>query len=462
MGAMLYAEIIVNVPIRRSFQKHNSEPPPPEPGLADPLDDSGSLDASVSQAYAALQTFHYHLPPELESVILPGHLVWVPFGRQEVQGIVVRKSLASPVPTKAILRLARPEPVVTSAQLELAAWIADAYVAPLAEAIKLFLPPGLFSKQNGDGGVRAKHELEVILLADAATIEARLPTLGRNSHKATIVAWLLANPSASLTPEQLQTACDLRTAAPIKSLLAEQIIHLLDGYVQLAQPVAAERQTLLQLRGAEKYAAVLQVLWTAGAPLWKSDLNARVKSDLETLRALQAAGLVSLTEKIRLRDPLAGQSYPITTAPRLTTEQTQVWQKIAQAWDATEPVAAQATPSPQFLLHGVTGSGKTEIYLRSIDRALAANRQAIVLVPEIALTPQTVTRFAGRFPGRVTVIHSALSTGERYDTWRSIRAGAFDVVVGPRSALFAPLPRLGLNGQPWQAWVPLSGPGRKA
>ena len=92
----------------------------------------------------------------------------------------------------------------------------------------------------------------------------------------------------------------------------------------------------------------------------------------------------------------------------------------------------------------MTGSGKTEIYLRAITATLAQGRQAVVMVPEIALTPQTVARFASRFPGRVTVIHSALSTGERYDVWRAIRDGLFDVVVGPRSALFAPLARLGL------------------
>ena len=104
---------------------------------------------------------------------------------------------------------------------------------------------------------------------------------------------------------------------------------------------------------------------------------------------------------------------------------------------------AQVAPRP-FLIHGVTGSGKTEIYLRTITAVLAQGRQAVVMVPEIALTPQTVTRFAGRFPGRVTVIHSGLSAGERYDVWRAIRDGRFDVVVGPRSALFAPLTRLGL------------------
>ncbi|MFQ5419172.1 MAG: primosomal protein N', partial [Anaerolineae bacterium] len=97
-----------------------------------------------------------------------------------------------------------------------------------------------------------------------------------------------------------------------------------------------------------------------------------------------------------------------------------------------------------FLLHGVTGSGKTEIYMRAIDLALKRGQTAVVLVPEIALTPQTVRRFAARFPGRVAVLHSRLSDGERYDTWRRARQGLFDIVVGPRSALFTPLPNLGV------------------
>ncbi|MCX6045516.1 MAG: primosomal protein N' [Chloroflexi bacterium] len=387
---------------------------------------------------AALQIFHYHLPAELETLLQPGHLVWIPFGRQEIQGIVVRLAGDAPVPTKAILRLARPEPVVTPAQVELASWIADAYVAPLAEAIKLFLPPGLFTKLDGAGSARAKREVEVALLADAATIKQQLPTLGRASHKALVLGWLLEHPDQSPTPQVLQQLCGLNTPVAIKSVLAEGIAELKDGLVQLARPDAEARQTLWRWRGVDKYDTVLQTLLAAGKPLWKSDLHARTKTDLETLRTLQAAGLVSLVEKVRLRDPLAGQTYTITKAPPLTTEQTQVWQKVATHWQPGQTSAAK------FLLHGVTGSGKTEIYLRSIEYALAQQRQAIVLVPEIALTPQTVARFAGRFPGRVTVIHSALSTGERYDTWRSIRAGTYDVVVGPRSALFAPLPRLGL------------------
>ncbi len=100
--------------------------------------------------------------------------------------------------------------------------------------------------------------------------------------------------------------------------------------------------------------------------------------------------------------------------------------------------------TPHFLLHGVTGSGKTEIYLRAIEATLAAGKQAIALVPEIALTPQTVRRFAARFGQRVTVYHSELSPGERYDVWRKARAGEVKVVVGARSALFLPLPNVGL------------------
>lgn len=126
---------------------------------------------------------------------------------------------------------------------------------------------------------------------------------------------------------------------------------------------------------------------------------------------MQAAGILTLREEVFFRDPLLGRSYPITQAPTLTSEQATVWAHIRRE-GMGKPGGAT------FLLHGVTGSGKTEIYLRAIDATIQRGQQAIVLVPEIALTPQTVARFAGRFPDHVTVIHSELSTGERYDVWR--------------------------------------------
>jgi len=113
---------------------------------------------------------------------------------------------------------------------------------------------------------------------------------------------------------------------------------------------------------------------------------------------------------------------------------------MEQSWTGL----GSAATAPTYLLFGVTGSGKTEIYLRAIARVLSAGRQAVVLVPEISLTPQTIRRFAARFPGRIGTIHSQMSRGERYDTWRRIRAGKIDIVIGPRSALLQPLPRLGL------------------
>ncbi|MDQ3249926.1 MAG: primosomal protein N', partial [Chloroflexota bacterium] len=415
---------------------HDSELPPPEPdALESMLDDS--TPAPVQTA-AALQGFHYHLPAELETTVQAGHLVWVPFGHQQVQGIVVRLCAAAPVQTKAVLRLARAEPVVTVAQLALAVWLADTYVAPLAETVKLLLPPGLLAKTDGANSVRVKREIQIALAIDPATIDQQLLNLGRSTPKAAVLACLVANPGATPTDAQLQRMCNLPTPASIKALVTDGVLQRVADGVRLAHPVEQMRQLLLHLRGVEKQAAVLRALAEIKTPLWKSDLYTRVKADLDTLRSLQSAGMITLTEGVRFRDPLAGQIHAQTTAPPLTSEQTRVWQTVATAWNSSQE------DNPQFLLHGVTGSGKTEIYLRAIERVLAAERQAIVLVPEIALTPQTVARFAGRFPGRVTVIHSGLSKGERYDIWRAVRNGDFDVIIGPRSALFAPLPRLGL------------------
>jgi primosomal protein N' (replication factor Y) (superfamily II helicase) len=134
------------------------------------------------------------------------------------------------------------------------------------------------------------------------------------------------------------------------------------------------------------------------------------------------------------RDPLAGQSFPAAPEPVLNSEQAV----------CHEAIAAALPSGGSFLLHGVTGSGKTEIYLEALAATVASGKRGIVLVPEISLTPQTVRRFSRRFPGRVAVLHSGLSAGEVYDQWQGTRDGRFDVVVGARSALFAPLPDLGL------------------
>jgi primosomal protein N' (replication factor Y) len=439
---MKLIEIVVNVPIRRTFGR-NAPPPPAEQA-------SAGEHAGEDAAENNLQTFHYHLPPELEGEVQPGHLVWVPFGPQKLQGVVLRAADFSPVPTKAVLRLARPEPVLTPVQIKLAEWVATQYVAPLAEAVKLFLPPGLLARQDGTPGVRAKRELRIALLVDGVEADERLATLARVTQASKILAWLLtqvqpqgtaggnAIPPASVAWKEIKLATGVEARTALLTLQEAGLIAVEDGFVRLAVDHSHGRAVLHTMQGLDKYRPVMAALAAAARPMWKSELYAQVACDLSLLRNLQTAGIVDLQEEGRVRDPLAGRSYVTTTAPALTSEQRAVWQQVQTAFDE---LPAERTP---FLLHGVTGSGKTEIYLHAIAETLQRGRQAIVLVPEIALTPQTVARFAGRFPGRVTVIHSELTTGERYDVWRAIRAGQYDIVVGPRSALFAPMARLGL------------------
>ena len=164
---------------------------------------------------------------------------------------------------------------------------------------------------------------------------------------------------------------------------------------------------------------------------WVQQLCREFSTTPATLRALAAKGAVTIAPRAQRRDPLAGRSVLQTKPLNLNGMQRAA---LDMVMGAKSPV----------LLHGVTGSGKTEVYLQAIAHELDYGRGAIVLVPEISLTPQTVRRFAGRFGDKVAVLHSALSDGERYDEWHRIRTGAARVVVGPRSAVFAPVKDLGL------------------
>ncbi len=231
---------------------------------------------------------------------------------------------------------------------------------------------------------------------------------------------------------------EVRRSLIRRGLLREE---LLPARVRLAvlPEVALERAAALRRAPAdERQSALLAVLAAArdrALPV-AALLQAVPGAGRADVAALVEAGVARQEERELLRDPLAGQVFDPETPPPLTEHQGRAWREL---YDAFGKSGAHA-----FLLHGVTGSGKTEIYLRALGRCLREGRQALVLVPEISLTPQTVRRFLARFPARVTVLHSGLAVGERYDQWRRVRDGQVDVVIGPRSALFAPLPRLGL------------------
>ncbi len=186
----------------------------------------------------------------------------------------------------------------------------------------------------------------------------------------------------------------------------------------------------------QKQAKLLNLIVTEPEPLTLAEARQRFGFTPTTLNALIRQGLVTV-EKVRMqRDPLAHRTFTPTPPPTLTPAQ-----EAARSQISSEMM--QSTPRV-FLLHGVTGSGKTEIYLRTLAQAISLGKRAIVLVPEIALTPQTIARFASRFPNRVAVLHSRLSPGEQFDEWQRIKGGEFDVVIGSRGALFAPQPDLGL------------------
>ncbi|MFZ4850343.1 MAG: hypothetical protein ACOYL7_14535, partial [Caldilinea sp.] len=286
---MVFVETVVNLPIRRAFFKGSSPAAPsPEEG-------------------ETLQSYHYHLPPELEEVVQPGHLVWAPFGAQQVQAVVLRRTATAPVQTRPILRLARPEPVLTRSQIALAAWIAETYVAPFASALHLLLPPGLFSRHSQGAAVQARRELRVQLALPAADARHRLQELGRPTEPARVLAWLLASDGQPAHHSKIMQQCALRTPAAIRQLARQGVLeNRAQEHVALALDPQAALQRLLTLRGASQYVPVVEALIDAGGTLWRKELNARAACSLEQLRRLASAGILTLHEELFFRDPLAG------------------------------------------------------------------------------------------------------------------------------------------------------------
>ena len=213
-----------------------------------------------------------------------------------------------------------------------------------------------------------------------------------------------------------------------KQLFVQPIANIANGEVEKLRKRAPRQAELLDAIGKLKH------------PIRAADLLRQTSLDNQTLRALAKRGLIELREEAVERDPHATEQFVATANLEPNSEQATALKKIEAALDSAE------APRP-ILLHGVTGSGKTEIYLQAIGTALSRGRSAIVLVPEISLTPQTVEHFKGRFanaPDAVAVLHSHLSEGERHDEWHKINSGRARIVIGARSAVFAPLKNLGL------------------
>ena len=243
---------------------------------------------------------------------------------------------------------------------------------------------------------------------------------------------------------------DLGDGADILVTLNLVRIEKQPATVTLAKSDEESFEAAMRLRYAETYHRVLTFLAEAAQPIPITEIHSATGSKITHLRRLEKLDLIRFTAEEVWRDSLADRDFVPVSAPELTADQNHVWVQLQELTAHSDPdriglsKLTAGEGGKAVLLHGVTGSGKTEIYMRAIEKALNLGQQAIVLVPEIALTPQTVRRFAARFPGRVALLHSRLSDGERYDTWRRARQGLFDIVIGPRSALFTPFRDIGV------------------
>lgn len=386
--------------------------------------------------------YHYHLPPELEGRVLAGHLVIVPFGRQTVQGIILR-SIHQPAvsETRPVIDLVDSEPVVTEHQLALASEMSLKNLAPLAECIWLMLPPGLSQQAETLYTLREHWRQNAGQLSNSQNVfldllEKRGPLRTRQIERA-LPRRRWQSTAQSLIQRGLVTSQIILPEPNVRPKTVRT--------VQLACRPAVAEQAIPNLgrsgtQALERRQAMLRFLLHDPGPVDVTWVYAESGGNLQDLRKLSEMGLVLLGESEVWRNPLAEYDFQPTDIPPLTRDQQKVWAHI----QAAIRNASEGKRVSPLLLHGVTGSGKTELYQRAVADVLQLKKQAIILVPEIALTPQTVRRFVGRFPGQVGLLHSGLSVGERYDTWRRARAGDLSVIVGPRSALFTPFPKLGL------------------
>lgn len=379
------------------------------------------------------QTFSYHIPEDM--ALAPGQLVRAPFGVRALQGIVFELASSPQVEeTRPVSRTLSDVPVLESHQLSLARWISDYYMCSLFEAAAPMFPPGARVGTRTVLSVNPEYDaleaaalnelqsqvVEIVRGQESVDIERLVSRLGERARSA--VSSLVRRKALIRSSQTSRAAIGPRY---VESLRANE-----DALEEIARWLSAEgkrawRQSELITRLAESNESVVA-----------SDVRREFGGTI--VKTLLNRGWL-LTERQQVfRDPLADRVFEREAPVSLSDRQSVV---VA---DVIETLRDADRRPRTILVQGVTGSGKTEIYLSAVDECLALGRQAVVMAPEISLTPQTIERFAGRFPGKVAALHSGLSDGQRYDQWWAIRESRYPIVVGSRSAVFAPLSNPGL------------------
>lgn len=376
--------------------------------------------------------FDYLVPFEMETWIEVGSRVGVPFGGRVLQGFVVGlagEADIDPKRLKAVSELLDPMPPLLPDLVELAKWLSDKYCCSWTTALQAMVP----------GALKGKAERVIELGETSEEDEQELPDelvdwLNSQGGAAKLDSLLALFPHYAKEVKNGLRAGELIEHASIKDRLSiKKVLTVFLGTAGEAAIRAAAEE--LPARAAKQRDMLLYML-SHGKPLQLQALIAATGGSASTVRALGGKGLLELQEVEQQRDPYAGREFERTKPLPLMPGQQAVFERIVRSVQSGEP--------DTMLLHGVTGSGKTEVYLQSIQYCLELGKQAIVLVPEISLTPQMVERFKGRFGDAVAVMHSRLSNGERYDEWRKIRSRQVQVAIGARSAIFAPFESIGL------------------
>ncbi len=351
--------------------------------------------ARVAVTLGLNREFDYTIPDDLVDRVRVGSRVTVPFGNRRMDGYVTALVERSAVPgLKAIHAVEGVSPFLDAAMLKLVRWMAAYYCAPLEHCIRTVLP----------GAVR---------------------NAGRGFKEQLWIA--LADPSAPRGATETASGMGVPRGMGVPPM----------GHGQDARATSQQSASCKPDQGlSEPQARVLAVLRENGGGLWLQELLRAARITASPARTLAKRGLVVIEARERARDPFADATVLPTLPLALTDEQAAALAVIRQSIETLSPSVV--------LLYGVTGSGKTEVYLQAIAQVVERGGSAVVLVPEIALTPQTVSRFRSRFGDHIAVLHSNLSDGERHDQWHRIAAGQARVVIGARSAVFAPLRNLQL------------------
>ena len=355
-------------------------------------------------------------------------MVWVPLGPRPVQGMVFETSgQTSLETTRPLISTIAPGTLLSLWGLDLARWLSRYYLSSLFEAAALMIPPGFRTRVRAHVGI--SKETPTDLTDEEATVFEVVSQGGRIAERE--VVRVLGRKTGSTLDRLMRRGILERDWEIVRPQTAPRY----ERYLLPNVGGRGAKKTLAELKGAPRQAALLSESLTKRHGI--SYAAAMKGFGPSTVRGLLEKGMVG-QEWVRAGGRRRSPDLQLGLRPTLTAEQSSVVSFVRRL------LGNERAAPRSVLLHGVTGSGKTEVYLRALERCISLGRRGILLVPEISMTPQMEDRINERFPGRVALLHSGMSLQQRFDAWWRIRAGVYDVVVGPRSALFSPVPNLGL------------------